>query len=453
MYWTSDGKVLIEWSGCMGPTFRTEPYELDPLGEPILGKYLGSCEVWRSSGATAVSLGETEAEAFLDEDAPRGAVLSYWVMQKMEDGGERQIGPVIDVTLDPPALHTDATPPSQPNELRAKRKSGGNELSWLASCDDESGVLAYFVYSANEDQPDAVLWAPTMVAGLQGLEPDPEADNLSVGVLAPTATDKGRLKWLDVAADRNKPYIMRAIDNDLNLSDPTGRVDPDSGLPLATPGKVREPVEPIVPEGVTGWNYVPNPRFHLGMDGWTANGYPLTHIHRATSVPWGDLPAGADACARFDGDTLHYTTNPFQWFVAEMPACPGGTFDFTCVFGATADGDPWPQEARLFICAEAYDSAGQPLGGSYEEASGVLDEWTTHTTTFLMGTDAAICKLWLWAWPTTYCQVGNGWLYPGLAGYGYATLLRVGGNVYRDGDSAGWEWTGTAHDSASDGPE
>ena len=98
MYWTSDGKVLIEWSGCMGPTFRTEPYELDPLGEPILGKYLGSCEVWRSSGATAVSLGETEAEAFLDEDAPRGAVLSYWVMQKMEDGGERQIGPVIDVT-------------------------------------------------------------------------------------------------------------------------------------------------------------------------------------------------------------------------------------------------------------------------------------------------------------------------------------------------------------------
>ena len=277
--YTGDGKVLIAWDMGCGPTWA-----YDPLGKPIKEKFLGTCEVWRSAdGGAAVSLGETSAEAFLDDQIDNCKAVTYWIMENVRGGGQRQIGPVIDVAVPPPRLEPDTTPPSPPNELRCRRKAGGNELSWLASVDDESGVLAYFVYSANDHQPDAVLWVneeDPLGRPAYGEGEDPTEEEAALGETDPVwerdengdpiidewgnrkAREHARITWLDRTTDGKKPYILGAIDNALNLSDPTGRVDPDSGLPepsvwpagtvpASYVGKVKErwPVEPVTPEG------------------------------------------------------------------------------------------------------------------------------------------------------------------------------------------------------------
>jgi acetyltransferase-like isoleucine patch superfamily enzyme len=219
--WTGDGCCLITWGSGTGPTFAA-----DPEGKPIKEKLLGTCEIWRAidpeSGGPAVCIGETDAEAFLDEHIANGSRATYWVMEKAAGGGLRQVGPTIDVEMPGRAgASADVTPPTPPDDLRAVHTSKGNRISWLPSSDDESGVLAYFIYSANEQQPDAVLWV------------DEENDRVR-------KTDAHRLEWTDETTDANKPYIIRAIDRALNLSDPTGKAIP-------TPGKSREPVEPVVP--------------------------------------------------------------------------------------------------------------------------------------------------------------------------------------------------------------
>jgi hypothetical protein len=256
--YTGDGKVLIAWDAGCGPTWAD-----DPEGKPIKAKFLGTCEVWRSTGdEAAVSLGETEAEAFLDDQIANGTVAVYWVMANVGEDAQRQVGPTIDVTLPPASIYADTTPPSPPNELRAKRKSGGNELSWLASSDDESGVLAYLVYAANEEQPDSVIWVDDPLGRPPYGEEEEGADYAPLGEQAPIGTDKARYKWLDRTKEKKKAYIMRAIDGDLNLSEPTGRVDPWTGKPepeVWPPGtkppslvgtvKDRHPVQPVMPEG------------------------------------------------------------------------------------------------------------------------------------------------------------------------------------------------------------
>jgi hypothetical protein len=276
--WTGDGRCLIAWGSGTGPTFAA-----DPEGKPIKEKLLGTCEVWRAidseSGGPAVCIGETDAEAFLDEHIANGSRATYWVMEKAAGGGLRQVGPTIDVEMPGrPGASADVTPPTPPDDLRARRTSKGNLISWLPSCDDESGVLAYLIYSANEHQPDAVLWV------------DEENDRIQ-------KTDAHRLEWTDETTDANKPYIMRAIDRALNLSDPTGKAIP-------TPGKVREPVEPVVPVGFEAWNLAQNPRFHYNIsDGWMPDwdftdqhSGIYTNPHRAVKAyPSVYPPAPADA--------------------------------------------------------------------------------------------------------------------------------------------------------------
>ena len=269
MIYTGNGKVLIAWDMGCGPTWA-----YDPLGKPIKEKYLGTCEVWRSNGRTAVNLGETSAEAFLDDQVGDLKAMAYWVMENVKGGGQRQIGPVMDVVVPPARLEPDLTPPSPPNELRCRLRSGGNELSWLPSVDDESGVLAYLVYSANDRQPDAVLWVneeDPLDRPAYGEGTDPSEEEAALGQTDPVweldengdpiidewgnrvAKERARITWLDRTPDRKKPYVIRAIDNALNLSEPTGRVDPWTGEPAGTLNpdgapKAREPVEPVTPE-------------------------------------------------------------------------------------------------------------------------------------------------------------------------------------------------------------
>ena len=199
------GKVLLSWDSGLGPT-----WDVDPYGAEIKAKFLGTCEVWRcanavGSGGPAVKLGETEAEAFYDVTAPNGATLTYWVMEQTAVGS-RQVGPTVDVLMpqngsDDPAVLTDATPPSAPQDLTAKASKDGNLLAWLPSQDAESGLLAYFVYDSNQDQPDSVVWA---------------ADGQKVA------------SFLDRSPNADKGYCVGAVDVALNLSELCGPVVPTS---------------------------------------------------------------------------------------------------------------------------------------------------------------------------------------------------------------------------------
>ena len=311
--WTGNGKVLIAWDMGCGPTWA-----YDPLGKPIKEKYLGSCEVWRSAdGGVAASIGETWAEAFLDDQVENGSVVTYWIMEKMKTGGIRQVGPSIDVELPQARLYDDDTPPSPPNELKARRKAGGNELSWLASCDDESGVLAYFVYSANEHQPDAVLWLEDPLGRTPYGEDDGTEDYAPLGEVPFTAISQARYKWLDRDPNRKKAYTLAAIDGELNLSDQTGRVDPWTGqpppsvwpagtVPESYVGTVKEryPVEPVVPSGLVYSADIEEQSILL-LDGGSMS------VLAGHDGPWGNIVDGhQDPDGHVDGS---FDVATFNW--------------------------------------------------------------------------------------------------------------------------------------------
>lgn len=199
MFWTGPGRVLIAWDMGQGPTWDAEAE----------CKTLGECEVWRSvdpieTGSAAVPIGDTAAEGFLDTDVADGGVYYYWVMNELEGGGLHQIGPTMDVTVPSswPA-DRDVCAPSDVDDLEATGVSTGIELTWKAASDGESGLLAYFVYDSNQDQPDSIVWADETVQ-------DGSGQVASFIDLLPTGTTKS--------------YIVCVIDNALNLSDGAGPV-------------------------------------------------------------------------------------------------------------------------------------------------------------------------------------------------------------------------------------
>jgi hypothetical protein len=326
--YTGDGKALIAWDGGCGPTWARDPFD-----RPIKAKFLGTCEVFRSvDDKPAVSIGETEAEAFFDEQVENFSCVSYWVMEHVAGGGLRQIGPTIDMQLPSPDTYEDKTPPSPVNELRARRKGKGNELSWLPACDDESGVLAYLVYCSNEDQPDAVIWVDDPLdRPAYGTSTDPTEEEYALGESDPIwerdengdviidqwgnrkAKQHARMKWLDRTPDGKKPYIMRVLDNCLNVSEPTGKVDPWTGEPPATPGKEREPVEPVVPEGVIYISETTTNRISE-LDGTTA-----TTITGGDEE--GDYVDGTLAEARFDTPLDIAMDSEGNVFVCDLMNC------------------------------------------------------------------------------------------------------------------------------------
>ena len=477
MFWTGDRKVLIAWDMGCGPTWA-----LDPEGDPIEEKYLGPCEVWRASGDNpGVCLGVTNAEACLDSNVANCTTVVYWVMERMKSGGLRQVGPRLDVALPQAASYPDQTPPSQPNELRAKRRSGGNELSWLPSCDPESGVLAYFVYSANETQPDAVLWAPPMVTvdGVLQIAEDYDGD---IEEVAPAGDDGARFKWLDRTPNRKKPYYMRAIDGALNLSAATGRVDPFTHLPApevwpagtvpeSYVGQVKErwaglgevsehlvqtadlspiskdcPFQPVVPDEEAArelrGNLIRNPRLHFSTVDWALG--QGASLARVTSVPWGPLPDGADACGCW-----HAVGSPyFNTLDTGLDVVlPNEWYDWTFTFGGQRD-DEQAGSVKIEALVIYFDAVGNFISSKEMMIATwwPTGQWNTFANFSWLdapqGTESGLLRL-----------------YFGITapGYIYFTKMRLGANrgtvyrQYRDGDSADWYWTGTPHDSDSDG--
>ena len=197
MHWVAPGRVLIAWDGGRGPHFARSG------GAYIKRKAFASFDVYRTTDdgdMVGILIGTTCAEAFLDVDAPDGCMVWYRIMGRTKAGTTKQVGPRVPVIVPSRTIASwDTTPPSPPRHLKAHPRTGGNLLQWAASSDAESGLLAYFVYTSNQPQPDSVVWAN---------------DEVQAGSHAVR-------QFLDRTTEPTKQYQLRAIDSALNLSEPS----------------------------------------------------------------------------------------------------------------------------------------------------------------------------------------------------------------------------------------
>ena len=382
------GKVLLSWDTGQGPTWA-----VDPEGKEIKAKFLGTCEVWRcanavDSGGPAVKLGETEAEAFYDVTAPNGATLTYWVMEQTA-AGSRQVGPTVDVLMpqngsNDPQVLADKVPPSVPDDLAATVTADGNLLEWLPSQDAESGLLAYFVYDSNQDQPDSVVWAS-----------DEEGQRVA--------------SFLDRTPDANKGYCVGAIDVALNLSDLAGPV-----LPVAEPA------------GVGLRNLFVNPRFHVNAtDGWYAFGEDMDNAHEADADAISINPRHTGTFSRQMGDL--------------MDLGDAGPFFLRADVKVDQDNSD-PSDS---IWSLAYD-AGR--GWEFWSRPTTVGEWLSVWAYFPSSAAGRVRLEVVWNGSVPNNQTVH------LSHMRCDLGSDPGGNPdpgYYDGDSSGWEWTGTPHNSQS----
>lgn len=403
------GKVLLSWDTGQGPTWA-----VDPEGKEIKAKYLGTCEVWRcanavDSGGPAVKLGETEAEAFYDVTAPNGATLTYWVMEQTA-AGSRQVGPTVDVLMpqngsNDPQVLDDKVPPSVPDDLAATVTADGNLLEWLPSQDAESGLLAYFVYDSNQDQPDSVVWAS-----------DEEGQRVA--------------SFLDRTPDADKGYMVGAIDVALNLSDLAGPV-----LPVAVPVARLK-------------NLCWNPRAHFDLNGWYV---PQNYVELRMTDPPQTLPDGADACIMVTIPGVSYDLNVLNTWAA----LPGSWAHlYVGAQYTSSDHGNWGPKfyAPVIGC---YDGDVSYIADATLSAY-TNDQWYMNSVADGWRDGAARYDL---PEGTVYVNlIFKMLLHNYQRAYFTKVIIADGDSIaypdtlYGDGDMDGWSWEGDAHNSVSDGP-
>ncbi len=416
MHWTGPGKCLIAWDGGYGPTWDD--------GE----RHLGECEVWRADAASAtaaVCIGVTKAEAFLDREAPDGRCLWYWVMERTKSGGLSQVGPVIDVEM--PSRYPDdfdLVPPTQPDLLKARRSSSGNVLTWLPSADEDhdvhvtgsfaSGLLAYLIYESSEDQPDHVVWA---------------SDSWEEG-------GGRRVTYTDESGTARSSYMMTAIDENLNESEPRGRTTASGEVveyeDTEYGPQSREPVVPVIPEGGGRQNRVTNPQFG-GEDFY---GWPNSAYLTVDSSPPVSLPDGCAQAARLDPTST-------------------GTF-------VQSSGYFYLEEAVRGIWASCF--LYRPAGKRTKVELSVWGEESGAATIQLYDDDEAdagfvrrfrglglqpdhlrfdiVCTFY-----DCTAEEGEAWVTGFMVEPDPDDSDDPG--AYADGDTGGWEWDGTPHESTS----
>lgn len=350
MFWTAPSKAMLAWDMGQGPTYDADAKR----------KTLGECEVWRSvdplsTACPAVCIGTTTAEAFLDTDVVDGGCYYYWVMSRLQGGGLHQIGPMLDVEM-PSAWPDDwdRVSPSEVDDLAATGVPIGIELTWKAASDDDSGVLAYFIYDSNQDQPDSVVWANELVK-----------------------EGSGRIaSFIDLLPNGiTKSYYVRALDRALNLSEGVGPV-------TATAGGV--------------FNLCVNPRMHISADGWNAPGSLV--ISRATSARF-SLPAGADACMRVQSPSYYGTANVWS---DPVPLPEGWTHlyasCYSCVTVDEKHGNHWSGGTPIL---KFYNAAGAQLSSSATALSSGYARYSDTTWARCLSRD-------LWGVPegAVACSVG-----------------------------------------------
>ncbi len=196
MHWTAPGRALIAWDSGQGPHFAR-----GPGGAYLKRKAFESFDVYRTADPaelTGILIGTTRAEAFFDTDAPEGLMVWYRVVGRTKDGGTIPVGARVPVTIPTRSFASaDTMPPSPPDNFKVRPRSTGKLLTWHAACDAESGLLAYMVYDADQDQPDSVVWANDTVQ----------------------AKSHAVRRFLDRTTNKKKRYRLRAIDCALNLSE------------------------------------------------------------------------------------------------------------------------------------------------------------------------------------------------------------------------------------------
>lgn len=384
MIWTAPGKCLIAWDMGQGPTFDTD----------AKSKALGECEVWRAQdpenlGGAAVCIGETKAEAFLDTNAQDGACYYYWVMERMSSGGLRQIGPVLDVEMPYSWEYPYDTAPTGPDDVTATGTSSGIRLDWKAAADGDdedkparTGVVAYFVYDSNQDAPDSVIWVDEDRIG------DGFTDYLPQGT--------------------EKSYQVRALNRNLNLSEPSEIVTAKSG------GRR---------------NLVVNPELAVNIsDGWALN-----NCTRDASPPVA-LPDGCAAAIHFAPPDASVRGNASRYFTLD-PATrlywvsfylyrPGGyrTRVYAGVYTPTGE-----------ICVTIYDGAEDEAGFVRRYQGIAVPDDATDVLFGIFSYDNAVGR--------------DSWLTGFMIEPDYTDSDDPGD--FADGDTAGWEWDGEAHNSAS----
>jgi hypothetical protein len=109
--------------------------------------------------------------------------------------------------------------PSSPADVQVKKTGAGNRIAIKPGSAAKAAVLAYLVFDDNSDQPDSVVWVD------------------SWDVLSSATHDY----WTDRTTDANKGYVLRTVDEELNISGPTDVVTPSGGdvlLCLPSPGVI-----------------------------------------------------------------------------------------------------------------------------------------------------------------------------------------------------------------------
>jgi hypothetical protein len=207
---SAPGRVLVYWDGRLGPTWDYDPEDEDlPL---LKAKRYHHFDVYRSKKADGFGdfIGRTRAEAFLDTKVLPLRRYHYSVVGFR--AAETEVGEAVGGTIraDTPQSRVirasrGVVAPSKPQDVSVKKTGAGNRVAIKPGSAAKAPVLAYLVYADNGTQPDSVVWVD------------------SWDVLSSATHDY----WTDRTSDGNKLYILRTIDEELNISSPTDLVTPE----------------------------------------------------------------------------------------------------------------------------------------------------------------------------------------------------------------------------------
>lgn len=211
--------------------------------------------------------------------------------------------------------------------------------------------------------------------------------------------------------------------------------------------------------GVTDWNVnlVPNPCASVDNAGWLDDTYndPPERVTttsfgmpegRSTAFHWEDGAMGESVAQ--DLPVAHQGTASYGSAPPEVPTDFWLPVSFTWAMSTTGTGATYGElycEVQTKEATSGDYYAGVPIvrhlegAGGQTYLTGALEEWHEVRDVLPFIDQAEKVSVIFYGWT-------NG---SGGTEHLYVTDIRIGGLSYADGDSAGWEWDGTAHNSIS----
>jgi hypothetical protein len=196
-------------------------------------------------------------------------------------------------------------------------------------------------------------------------------------------------------------------------------------------------------EGVTDYNYVVNPRFAVNVaDGWTKTGAPLTVSRDA--APGVDLPAPADACCKFVQSSSLATYMESDVFPVSSGQDVAARLD---LYWPGTTGYPFLVRIRAW----GKDGPGSTPEDTLAETvthSVHKDGFVTYTISYTVPAGMYYLQVSLGATTATGAWSDVNGNCPRVTNV-RIDFSEAEFSEYYDGDSSGWDWLGTAHDSLS----